>query len=111
MVYAIQAEVYFRNTARRDAALANINAKFSSSEMWGNPRAVAITHRDTADPGIRIVGRFANQADQAAAWADLDAAFGTGVNGPVSGSRAWIHDCPHDEPEHGPCVISSERTW
>lgn len=100
----------FRNTARRNGVAANIQTKFSTSPQFGQPEVSNITMRQTGDPGLSVVARFSVKADRDAMWADLDAQLGSGVNGPVSGSRAWIHDCPHDE-GRGDCVLGSERVW
>ena len=109
MVYAVQAYLGFRNAARRDGVLGNINTKFSTTAQYGNPVAEPITTR-AGDPGVIVECRFVNQADQQQFWAEADAAFGTGVNGPVTGSRMWMHDCPHDQGQ-GACVIGTERNW
>jgi len=109
MVYAAQAFLIFRNTARRDGVQGNIQTKFSQSAMYGTPEAIAITTR-AGEPALSVTSRFINQADRDQFWADLDTFLGTGVNGPIAGSRAWTHDCPHDEAV-GACVLSTERTW
>lgn len=109
MTYAIQMLVGFRNTARRDAVAANIAAKLTAPQ-WGQPFTENTAMRGTGDPALLVEARFTNRADRDALWADLDAALGQGVNGPVTGSRAWQHDCPHDEGT-GACVTSLERLW
>lgn len=109
MVYAIQMRLGFRNVARRDAVASNIAVKFTAPQ-YGQPIIEPITIRETGDPGLLIESRFINQADRDALWTDLDNTFGTGVNGPVVGSRAWQHECPHDEGA-GVCTVSVERVW
>lgn len=109
MAYAIQGEVFFRNASRRNNALNQINTRFASSEQWGNPEAVAITNR-AGEPGVHFVARFVNKADRDAMFSQLDQAFGTGTNGPVAGSKVWIHDCPHDV-GIGACTVAETREW
>jgi hypothetical protein len=108
MVYAIQMNVGFRNTARRDATATSIAAKLTAPQ-YGQPISRNTTLR-TGEPGLYVESRFINQADRDDLWVNLDAAVGTGVNGPVTGSRAWIHDCPHDE-DVGACATSLDRLW
>ena len=109
MVYAIQGDVFFRNAARRTNALNQLNTRFSASAQYGNPVAEPVTNR-AGELGVHFIARFATKADRDTLWAQLDAAFGTGTNGPVVGSRAWIHDCPHDE-DVGACTVGTERAW
>ena len=107
MVYAIQLTLGFRNAARRDGVAANIQAKLSLPQ-YGDPEIVPqVIH---GDPGLLVTMRFLDQVDRDTMWADLDAALGSGVNGPVTGSRAWIHDCTHDETV-GECSPGFERVW
>jgi hypothetical protein len=110
VVYAIQLYVGFRNTARRDAAITNVNTKLGATPQYGTPIAGPAQLRGTTDPALIVTARFINQADRDQMWADLDAALGTGVNGPVTGSRAWIHDCQHDE-NVGGCAAGATRAW
>ena len=107
MVYAIQLTLGFRNIARRDGVASNIQAKLSLPQ-YGDPEVVPQVIR--GDPGLLVTMRFINEADRDAMWTELDAALGTGVNGPVTGSRAWIHDCTHDEAV-GVCTPGVERFW
>jgi hypothetical protein len=111
MVYAIQAYVFFRNTARRDNAVEQLDTRYQTDPQFGSPITELATSRD-GDPGFYTEARFTNQADRDLLWSQLDAAFGTGVNGPVTGvSVATGHTCPHDEPSLFPCVINLTREW
>src|SRR3954469_4713539 len=108
MVYAIQLAVGFRNAARRDAVAGSIAAKLTAPQ-YGQPTTQNMTLR-TGEPGLYVESRFVNQADRDALWTDLDTVLGTGLNGPVAGSRAWRHECPHDEGA-GACAVAAERLW
>jgi hypothetical protein len=51
------------------------------------------------------------RAEQESFWNDALAAVGSGVNGPVAGSRIYRHDCPHDEAQPEPCVVAETVNW
>lgn len=107
MVYAVQAMVGFRNTARRDAVMGNVQTRLAQDVPWGEV-TLAPGPLPTGDPAFYAEVRFNTKAEQQAFWTDLQAAFGSGVNGPVVGSSAWTHDCEHDQVGPGPC-ITAER--
>ena len=109
MVYAIQGDVFFRNASRRNNALNQINTRFSASAQYGNPVARPITNR-AGQLGVYFIARFLSKADRDAMFAQLDAAFGTGTNGPVTGSKVEWHDCTHAD-NGGPCVVGGTRVW
>lgn len=109
MIYAIQARVFFRNATRRDNAILQLNTRYQSQQQYGQPVTNEITHPTTGDPGLESEARFRIKADRDALWADLDAAWGTGIQGPVADSEAWIHDCLHDE--YLPCPEGPRRVW
>jgi hypothetical protein len=107
MVYAVQARLTFRNTSRRDTIAQNIQTRLSQAVTWGQ---VTVTNSQ-ADPSVTVTVRFQTRAEADSFWADVQAAVGTGINGPVTGSAIWRHDCPHDEPAHGPCVVADRVVW
>jgi hypothetical protein len=110
MVYCVQGELAFRNAARRDTISQNIQTRLAQNVPWGEVvRQDYVT--DAGEPGVMLEVRFQTKAEQDAFWADAQAAVGTGINGPVAGSRIYRHDCPHDEANPAPCVIAEERTW
>jgi hypothetical protein len=51
------------------------------------------------------------RAEQESFWNDALAAVGSGVNGPVTGSKIYRHDCPHDEAQPEPCVVAETVNW
>lgn len=110
MVYAVQGFFGFRNTARRDAVMQNVQTRLTTEITWGE----VITTPIEADPGMRITNpsmfvevRFTTDAARDSFWTDVIAFLGTGVNGPVTGSYIQQHDCPHDEGQISDCVISN----
>ena len=110
MVYAIHLYLGFRNTARRDAVASNIQAKLTAPK-YGQLEVTSTTLRPGGDPALSISAFFINAPDRDTLWDEIDATFGTGVNGPVTGSRAWKHDCLHDMERGDVCVIGTERVW
>jgi hypothetical protein len=98
MVYAVQGVFGFRNTARRDAVMQNVQNRLSAEITWGE---VITTPFDSGakitDPSMYVEVRFSTDAARDAFWTDVIAFLGTGVNGPVVGSFIEQHDCPHDE--------------
>jgi hypothetical protein len=107
MVYAVQGWFGFQNAARRDAVMQNVQTRLSTEVTWGETvtQALAPTPRQP-DPSMLVEVRFATDAARDAFWTDVIAFMGTGVNGPVTGSYIQQHDCPHDEPDAPPCVVS-----
>ena len=100
MVYAVQGFFGFRNTARRDAVMGNVQTRLAQEVTWGEVSTQAID----AEPGMRITNpsmmvevRFSTDAARDSFWNDVVAFMGTGINGPVVGSYIQQHDCSHDE--------------
>lgn len=106
MVFAVQAAVAFRNTARRDSVLQNVEVRLAQTVPWGETTTQTYT-TEAGDPAFGVTVRFLTKAEQDSFWADLQAGLGTGVNGPVAGSRIWRHDCPHDE-GLGSCTVGEQ---
>jgi hypothetical protein len=110
VVYAIQAQLGFRNTARRDLISGNIQTYISSKTTWGPVSRVDSTTM-AGDPAVSLEVRFTTQVEQDQAWADIQAFVGTGINGPVTGSSIYRHDCPHDEERPTLCVVAERRDY
>jgi hypothetical protein len=110
VVFCIQAQLAFRNTARRDQISGNIQTYIASKTTWGEVGRTDFT-TEAGDPAVSLEVRFTTQAEQDAAWADIQAQVGTGINGPVTGSFIQRHDCPHDEERPTLCVVSEKRDY
>ena len=111
MVYAIQAYVAFRSAARRDNAINWCQTRIPTENLWGPAVAQATDTTEMGSSyGMSLLLRFTTAAARDTFWNDMIATFGGGANGPVTGSRASYHDCPHDEASPGPCV-ETERVW
>jgi hypothetical protein len=93
MVFAIQADLAFRNASRRDNISDNIQTYIAG------------------EPAVSLEVRFTTRAEQDAAWADIQAFIGTGINGPVTGSTIYRHDCLHDQPRPPLCVVAERRDY
>ena len=111
MVYAVQATVGFRNTARRNAVMNNVQTRLQQNVPFGTVVLFPRTRLGTGDPGFELTVRFQTKAEQQAFWSVLQAAFGQGVNGPVTGSSAWTHDCPHDQPNPPACAFDEQLAF
>lgn len=111
MVYAVQATLGFRNAARRDAVMQNVQTRLASEITWGvtttRPIDVWPGH---PDPSLIVEVRFTTGAARDSFWADVIAFMGTGLNGPVVGSWISQHDCPHDG-ELQSCVESQRVNY
>ncbi len=110
MVYAIQAQLAFRNAARRNTVSGNIQTYIASKTTWGPVARVDGTTL-AGDPSVSLEVRFTTQAEQTAAWTDIQGFVGTGINGPVTGSFITRHDCPHDEARPTLCVVAERRDY
>lgn len=110
MVFAVQAFLAFRNTARRDLISSNIQTRLAQNVPWGTTERTDSVSA-AGDPAVTLTVRFQTQAEADSFWADVQAAVGTGLNGPVAGSSIWRHDCPHDQQQPGPCVVSDRVDW
>jgi hypothetical protein len=108
MVYAVQGWFGFQNEARRDAVMQNVQTRLEQEITWGETvtRAIPPMPPRSPDPAMAVEVRFTTDAARDAFWTDVIAFMGTGVNGPVTGSYIQQHDCPHDEGNPAPCVIS-----
>jgi hypothetical protein len=110
VVYAIQAQLGFRNTARRDLISGNIQTYIASKTTWGSVRRQDYTTL-VGDPAVSLEVRFTTQAEQNQAWTDIQGFVGTGINGPVTGSTIRRHNCTHDEPRPELCVVAERRDY
>lgn len=111
MVFAVQAVLAFRNAARRNTVSSNIQTRLAQNVPWGEVERVDGVNA-TGDPCVSFTVRFQTKAEQDAFIADLEAFVGTGINGPITGVSWYVpHDCPHDESNHGPCVLGTRRDW
>lgn len=107
MVFAVQAVMAFRNAARRNAVSSNIQTRLAQDVPFGQVVRTDFTN-EAGDASVVLEVRFSTRAEQESFWADLQAAVGTGVNGPVVGfGFRQIHDCPHDQPSPAPCVVAT----
>jgi hypothetical protein len=108
MVYAVQGWFGFRNEARRDAVMQNVQTRLSTEITWGETITVAVEPMPpkAPDPSMAVEVRFTTDAARDAFWTDVIAFMGTGINGPVVGSYIQQHDCQHDESEPPECVVS-----
>src|SRR5512143_2254620 len=110
MVYCIQAQLAFRNAARRNAVSTNIQNYIATRTTWGPVYRSDYTN-EAGQPSVSLEVRFTTAAEQQQAWTDIQNQVGTGVNGPVTGSTIYRHDCPHDEAHPYPCVVAEQRDW
>jgi hypothetical protein len=110
VVFCIQAQLAFRNAARRDQISGNIQTYIASKTTWGEVGRADFT-TEAGDPAVTLEVRFTTQAEQDAAWADIQGFVGTGINGPVTGSFIQRHDCPHDEERPTLCVVAERRDY
>ena len=105
MVYAVQAYVAFRNAARRDNAINWCQTRISTENLWGPVITQAVDTTEMGSQyGMSLLVRFTTAAARDTFWNDMISQFGTGTNGPVAGSRASYHDCPHDQASPAPCT-------
>jgi hypothetical protein len=110
VVFAVQAFLAFRNASRRDTISQNIQTRVAQAETWGPVDRVDST-TFAGDPAVTLTVRFTTKAEADLFWTDVQAAAGTGVNGPVAGSRLWRHDCPHDQADATACAIADSRVY
>jgi hypothetical protein len=110
MVFCIQAQLAFQNESRRNQISQNIESYIATKTTWGE---VGRTDLMTAagDPAVNLEVRFTTEVEQDAAWADIQAFVGTGINGPVGGSFIQRHDCSHDEAKPTLCVVAERRDY
>jgi hypothetical protein len=110
MVFAIQADLAFRNASRRDNISDNIQTYIASKTTFGPVGRTNYTNL-AGEPAVSLEVRFTTRAEQDAAWADIQAFIGTGINGPVTGSTIYRHDCLHDQPRPPLCVVAERRDY
>jgi hypothetical protein len=116
VVYAVQGQFAFRNAARRDAVMQNVQTRLAAEAKWGETTTQAVNPSgqggavEITDPTLIVEVRFTTDAARDSFWNDVIAFMGGGVNGPVAGSSIWQHDCPHDG-AGGPCVVSQRRDY
>jgi len=104
MVYCFQALLGFTTVARRDAVLADMQARIEGKARWGVERLEASTTKVGA-PAIACELRFSARADLDDLGARIEA-FATGVRTPTAGSWYSLHDCSHDGLGQ-PCVATT----
>jgi hypothetical protein len=105
VVYAVQADLAFQNAARRNQISSTIQTRLAQTTPWGEVVRQDYTNGE-GSPAVVLEVRFTTQGEQESFWNDALAFVGTGVNGPVAGSTIYRHDCPHDEADPTPCVVS-----
>lgn len=110
MVYCIQAQLAFQNAARRNAVSSNIQTYIASKTTWGPVGRTDYTNM-AGQPAVGLEVRFTTRAEQDQAWTDIQNFVGTGVNGPVTGSTIYRHDCTHDQAKPVGCVVAETRNW
>jgi hypothetical protein len=84
MVFCVQANFAFRNASRRNQISSNIQTRIAQTTTYG-----PVSRED---------------------YTDVITAVGTGINGPVTGSELYRHDCPGDG-EHWACEIAERVDW
>lgn len=110
MVYAVQGFFSFRNEARRDGVMQNVQTRLSTEITWGETITTSIPPSTRyPDPSMSVEVRFTTVEARNSFWNDVIEFMGTGLNGPVTGSYITRHDCAHDGWEDirlPECVIS-----
>jgi hypothetical protein len=110
MLWAIQAELYFPTATRRDNVLGIIQTALQNRpERYGVTTLLVNDSPETPPNGLVLAARFINQADADAQWLDLTTL--SGPRSPDPGSTAARHDCTHDVPNGGPCVVTATFAW
>lgn len=110
MVFAVQAFLAFRNTARRDTISNTIQTRIAGVGTFGELERSDATSA-AGDPAVALAIRFLTRAEADQFWTDVQAFVGTGVNGPVTGSYLSRHDCPHDQATRAPCAESGRVNY
>lgn len=108
MVFAVQAFLAFRNASRRDTISSTIQTRLAQAGVHDVSRVDGTSM--AGDPEVCLTVRFNTLPEADSFWADVQAAVGTGVNGPVTGSFVSRHNCPHDT-STTPCLESDRRTF
>lgn len=103
MVYALQLQTPFATTARRDAALTELQDQVAARPRWGAEAISAIT-TDVGDPAVLADLRFVSEGDNDAVEQWLRNRL-TGTRLPRDGAWIQVHRCRHDESESIPCSI------
>jgi hypothetical protein len=110
VVYCVQADLAFQNASRRNQISSNIQTRLAQNVPWGEVVRQDYTNA-AGQPAVALEVRFMTRAEQESFWNDALAAVGSGVNGPVTGSAIYRHDCPHDEAQPTPCVVAEQVNW
>lgn len=108
MVYCVNGTISFSTAARRDAVLADMQARIVGKQRWGIEVLSASGSR-VGPNGINVELRFSSQADADDLRARLEA-FATGVRVPAAGSWLRVSSCTHDEGSNS-CVVLAEKVW
>ena len=108
MVYCASAQLAFSTAARRNAVLADAQARIAGKQRWSVDTLTAEPFRFGAN-GIRVELRFVSRADADDLMARVEA-FATGVRAPLAGSWLTLHDCSHDEGTDV-CTVVGRRDW
>lgn len=108
MVFCSQAQLAFSNGARRDAVLADMQARIVGRARWDADVLEAAVLKQGAD-GLVVQLRFVARADADDLLARVDA-LATGVRTPLPGSWMTIHDCTHDAASNS-CAVVARRDW
>jgi hypothetical protein len=109
MVFCVQANFAFRNASRRNQISSNIQTRIAQTTTYGPVSREDYTD-ENGQAAVSLLVRFTTKAEQDAFWADVITAVGTGINGPVTGSELYRHDCPGDG-EHWACEIAERVDW
>lgn len=106
MIYCINAELAFANSAATNLIFANLLAGITSQLRFGAEQFQKAATRFGPD-GIFIIMRFRDR-DEATTFRDLIEAQAL-LRAPRPGSFYRIHDCSHDEA--GACPAGTRREW
>lgn len=110
MVYGFYIWSSFRNAARRDAVRDNVAQQLAQYQLYEPATVRDVNVRGSTNPGFAAQCLFINQADQASVWNQLLAFMGSGVNGPSTGSTAYIWNSTKDEGTNDD-VVTDRRSW
>lgn len=108
MVFCAQAQLAFSSGARRDAVLADVEARIVGRPRWDADVLQAESFR-FGTHGIRVELRFVSRADADDLLARMEA-FAVGQRLPEPGSWMTVHDCTHDEATNA-CLVVARRDW
>jgi hypothetical protein len=110
VIYGLHMEMAFRNTARRDAVVSNVQNEVSGFNLYEPAQVGPTSLRGTTDPAMVANVMFVQKADRDQTWSDVLAFMGSGTNGPAVRSLAYIYDSDQDAGlNHN--VVLDERRW